>query len=77
MSPADHLIARGCRRIATITGPLDVPVGQDRLAGYRDAMAMHGPARPRGGPGTAAGAHWRTWTTTPSSGSSCAAAAHA
>ncbi|MFE4369339.1 LacI family DNA-binding transcriptional regulator [Streptomyces sp. NPDC056835] len=39
---ADHLLARGCRRIATITGPLDVPAGQDRLAGFRDTMARAG-----------------------------------
>jgi DNA-binding LacI/PurR family transcriptional regulator len=39
---ADHLVARGCRRVATITGPLDVPASQDRLAGFRDAMARHG-----------------------------------
>ncbi|OAR26927.1 LacI family transcriptional regulator [Streptomyces sp. ERV7] len=39
---AEHLLARGCRRIATITGPLDVPAGQDRLTGFRDAMARRG-----------------------------------
>jgi DNA-binding LacI/PurR family transcriptional regulator len=39
---AEHLIARGCRRIATITGPLDTPAGQDRLTGFREAMAAHG-----------------------------------
>ncbi|MEE1742739.1 LacI family DNA-binding transcriptional regulator [Streptomyces sp. BE147] len=39
---AGHLLARGCRRVATITGPLDVPAGQDRLAGFRDTMARHG-----------------------------------
>ncbi|GHJ42441.1 LacI family DNA-binding transcriptional regulator [Streptomyces sp. TS71-3] len=39
---AEHLLARGCRHIATITGPLDVVAGQDRLAGFRDAMARHG-----------------------------------
>ncbi|MFD7517084.1 LacI family DNA-binding transcriptional regulator [Streptomyces niveus] len=39
---AEHLLARGCRRIATITGPLDVPAGQDRLTGFRDTMARHG-----------------------------------
>jgi DNA-binding LacI/PurR family transcriptional regulator len=41
---AEHLLARGCRRLATITGPLDVPASQDRLAGFRDAMARHGHA---------------------------------
>ncbi|RKN37214.1 LacI family DNA-binding transcriptional regulator [Streptomyces hoynatensis] len=39
---ADHLVARGCRRVATITGPLDVLASQDRLAGFREAMARHG-----------------------------------
>ncbi|WP_405792876.1 LacI family DNA-binding transcriptional regulator [Streptomyces sp. NBC_01506] len=39
---ADHLLARGRRRIVTIAGPLDVPAGQDRLAGFRDTMARHG-----------------------------------
>ncbi|MEU0159579.1 LacI family DNA-binding transcriptional regulator [Streptomyces sp. NPDC006261] len=39
---AEHLLARGCRRIATISGPLDVPAGQARLAGFRDTMARHG-----------------------------------
>ena len=39
---ADHLIARGCQRIATISGPLSSPAGVDRLAGFREAMAAHG-----------------------------------
>ncbi|AWS43243.1 LacI family DNA-binding transcriptional regulator [Streptosporangium subroseum] len=39
---ADHLVARGCRRVATITGPLDVPASQDRLAGFQETMARHG-----------------------------------
>ncbi|THA71091.1 LacI family transcriptional regulator [Streptomyces sp. A0958] len=39
---AEHLLARGCRRIATITGPLDVPAVQERLAGFRDTMAGNG-----------------------------------
>jgi DNA-binding LacI/PurR family transcriptional regulator len=38
----DHLVARGCRRIATISGPLDVPASQERLAGFREAWAHHG-----------------------------------
>ncbi len=36
------LIKRGARRIATITGPMDMAVGHDRLAGYRAALAAHG-----------------------------------
>ncbi|MEV3929939.1 LacI family DNA-binding transcriptional regulator [Streptomyces sp. NPDC053728] len=39
---AEHLLARGCRRIVTISGPLDVPAGQERLAGFRDALARLG-----------------------------------
>ena len=37
-----HLLERGRRRIATITGPLDMMAGQDRLAGYRTALADTG-----------------------------------
>jgi DNA-binding LacI/PurR family transcriptional regulator len=39
---ADHLVARGCQHVATITGPLDMPASQDRLAGFRDGMARRG-----------------------------------
>ncbi|MFJ3937990.1 LacI family DNA-binding transcriptional regulator [Streptomyces parvus] len=39
---AEHLLGRGCRRAATISGPLDVPAGQARLTGFRDTMARHG-----------------------------------
>jgi DNA-binding LacI/PurR family transcriptional regulator len=39
---AEHLVARDCRRIATISGPADSTAGQDRLTGFRDAMAAHG-----------------------------------
>ena len=38
----DHLARRGRRRIATITGPLDMGVGLDRLEGYRDGLAAAG-----------------------------------
>jgi DNA-binding LacI/PurR family transcriptional regulator len=41
---AEHLLARGCRRITTVSGPADSPAGQDRLAGFREAMAEHGVA---------------------------------
>lgn len=37
-----HLIARGRRRIATISGPQDMGAGQDRLVGYRAALADAG-----------------------------------
>jgi DNA-binding LacI/PurR family transcriptional regulator len=33
-----HLVERGCRRIAMITGPLDTPGGSERLAGFRDVL---------------------------------------
>lgn len=36
------LLERGRRRIATITGPLDMSAGQDRLAGYRQALREGG-----------------------------------
>ncbi|MGW3288609.1 LacI family DNA-binding transcriptional regulator [Streptomyces sp. NPDC001002] len=39
---AEHLLARGCRRPATICGPLDVAASQERLAGFRDTLARHG-----------------------------------
>jgi DNA-binding LacI/PurR family transcriptional regulator len=32
------LVARGARSIATITGPLDMSAGQDRLIGYQQAL---------------------------------------
>jgi DNA-binding LacI/PurR family transcriptional regulator len=47
----EYLLAAGRRRIATITGPLDMCAGQDRLTGYRAALA------PAGRPTTA---WWRT-----------------
>jgi DNA-binding LacI/PurR family transcriptional regulator len=39
---AERLVARGCRSVVTISGPADTPGGQDRLNGFRDAMARHG-----------------------------------
>jgi DNA-binding LacI/PurR family transcriptional regulator len=33
-----HLRACGRRRVGTITGPADMSAGQDRFAGYRDAL---------------------------------------
>ncbi|WP_030019428.1 LacI family DNA-binding transcriptional regulator [Streptomyces monomycini] len=38
-----HLRERGRRRIAVITGPLDQTSAQDRLDGYRDALAPAAP----------------------------------
>ncbi|GAB1693398.1 LacI family DNA-binding transcriptional regulator [Krasilnikovia sp. M28-CT-15] len=39
---ADRLLARGCRRLATITGPLDSPAGHDRFDGFRAHLAVRG-----------------------------------
>lgn len=39
---AEHLLDRGCQRIASISGPLDVLASQDRFTGFRDAMARRG-----------------------------------
>ncbi|WP_337261295.1 MULTISPECIES: LacI family DNA-binding transcriptional regulator [unclassified Serratia (in: enterobacteria)] len=37
----DYLIRQGHRDIACITGPIDTPTAQARLAGYRQALAHH------------------------------------
>jgi DNA-binding LacI/PurR family transcriptional regulator len=34
----ERLLDRGARRIATITGPLDMAAGLDRVTGYREAL---------------------------------------
>ncbi|WP_422772317.1 LacI family DNA-binding transcriptional regulator [Plantactinospora sp. WMMC1484] len=39
---AEHLLGRGCRRLATISGPLDIPAGLDRLDGFRSYLANRG-----------------------------------
>jgi DNA-binding LacI/PurR family transcriptional regulator len=39
-----HLLAAGRRHVATVTGPLDMCAGQDRLAGYRSAVEAEGRA---------------------------------
>lgn len=38
----EHLIERGRRNIALITGPQDMPAGIDRFTGWRRAMDAHG-----------------------------------
>ncbi|SBS72930.1 LacI family DNA-binding transcriptional regulator [uncultured Microbacterium sp.] len=38
----EYLISKGHRRIATITGPLTMPAGIDRLAGFREVLAEAG-----------------------------------
>jgi DNA-binding LacI/PurR family transcriptional regulator len=40
----EHLLSVGRRTIATIAGPRDMAPGQDRLAGYRDALTDAGHA---------------------------------
>lgn len=37
----EHLIRLGHKRIGTITGPLDMTPGQDRLDGFRNVMNAH------------------------------------
>jgi DNA-binding LacI/PurR family transcriptional regulator len=37
-SAVQHLVKRGRKHIATITGPIDMPVGVDRLEGFHDAL---------------------------------------
>ncbi|MFD7644087.1 LacI family DNA-binding transcriptional regulator [Kitasatospora sp. NPDC059795] len=37
-----HLLRRGCRQVATLTGPLDMEVAQARLDGYRRALEEAG-----------------------------------
>ncbi|WP_028925827.1 LacI family DNA-binding transcriptional regulator [Pseudonocardia acaciae] len=39
-----HLVAAGYRRIACVTGPPGIRTADDRLAGYRDALAAAGMA---------------------------------
>jgi DNA-binding LacI/PurR family transcriptional regulator len=36
------LLERGCRRIGTVAGPADMTAAEDRLAGWREAMAAAG-----------------------------------
>jgi LacI family transcriptional regulator len=38
----EHLLRRGHQRVATITGPLTMTPGRDRLAGYRQALTARG-----------------------------------
>jgi DNA-binding LacI/PurR family transcriptional regulator len=38
----EHLISLGRKKIATISGDLDMPAARDRLTGYRDALASAG-----------------------------------
>jgi DNA-binding LacI/PurR family transcriptional regulator len=42
VAATEHLIGTGRRRIATITGPLDMIAGVDRFAGYESALGAAG-----------------------------------
>ena len=42
MLAAERLLDRGCRRLATISGPLDMPASRERLAGFTEALATRG-----------------------------------
>lgn len=42
---AEHLLSRGCRRIATVAGPGDMTAGTDRLRGFSDALGASFDAR--------------------------------
>ncbi|MFE1025226.1 LacI family DNA-binding transcriptional regulator [Streptomyces sp. NPDC058818] len=42
----ERLLARGCRRIAVISAPLDLRAGRERLAGFHDALDSAGHDRP-------------------------------
>ncbi|MGW7265893.1 LacI family DNA-binding transcriptional regulator [Streptomyces sp. NPDC054842] len=42
----EHLLARGRRTIATISGPLDMDVARSRLQGWRDALEKAGHETP-------------------------------
>ncbi|WP_019136605.1 LacI family DNA-binding transcriptional regulator [Cellulomonas massiliensis] len=37
-----HLVERGCRRVGTIAGPVDMSAGVDRLDGWRSALQAAG-----------------------------------
>jgi DNA-binding LacI/PurR family transcriptional regulator len=39
---AERLLERGCRKLATITGPLDMPAGRERFDGFRSYLANRG-----------------------------------
>lgn len=41
-SATRYLLARGAQRIATITGPADMPAGIDRVRGWRETLAAIG-----------------------------------
>lgn len=42
MKGVEHLIATGCRRIAHLAGPPDLLISQNRMQGYKEALAKHG-----------------------------------
>lgn len=42
MNGVEHLIQTGCRRIAHLAGPSELLISQNRLEGYKKALAKHG-----------------------------------
>lgn len=38
----EHLIAQGCRRIAHISGPMNLTISRNRYEGYKEALLRHG-----------------------------------
>lgn len=42
VAAVEHLVASGCRRIATITGPDDSWGGRERLRAWRETLSRHG-----------------------------------
>jgi DNA-binding LacI/PurR family transcriptional regulator len=49
---AERLVDRGCRHLATISGPLDMPAARQRLAGFRAALTRRGLPEPPSVAGT-------------------------
>lgn len=43
---ARHLVKRGCKRIAVVTGPGDMPSARERLQGYLDVVEVTGTTGP-------------------------------
>lgn len=37
----EHLIQQGCRKIAHVTGPLNLVISRNRLSGYKDALRKY------------------------------------
>ncbi len=58
-----HLLERGYRRVACITGPRGASISEERLAGHRAAVAEFFREHPEeAGPGGDPGESWARWT---------------